>query len=177
VYGLPQAGRLTNDLLRQRLNHDGYYETTTTPGLWKHNFRPIAFVLTVDDFAIQYVGKDNALYLEQTLKHHYETTTDWVGNKFAGINLKWNYHSNHSQRSCHLSMPGYIQFFKLNINIQHQQKNNYRLTPTYLSTTAAKHNSQLFPTTRQHSHNTELNASKASLKPSSTMPVQLTTKL
>ena len=88
VYGLPQAGRLANDLLRQRLNHDGYNETTTTPGLWKHNFRPITFVLTVDDFAIQYVGKDNALYLEQTLKHHYETTTDWVGNKFAGINLK-----------------------------------------------------------------------------------------
>ena len=33
VYGLPQAGRLANDLLRQRLNMDGYYETPTTPGL------------------------------------------------------------------------------------------------------------------------------------------------
>jgi len=53
VYSLPQAGRLANDLLRQRLNKDGYHETTTTPGLWKHKSRPIVFVLTVDNFTIQ----------------------------------------------------------------------------------------------------------------------------
>ena len=127
VYGLPQAGRLANDLLRQRLNHDGYNETTTTPGLWKHKSRPIIFVLTVDDFAIQYVGKENALHLEQTLNKHYETTTDWIGSKFAGINLKWNYHSNHSQRSCHLSMPGYIQ--KILIKYQHPTPTKKQLSP------------------------------------------------
>ena len=32
-YGLPQALRLANDLLRTRLNDNGYYERTTMPGL------------------------------------------------------------------------------------------------------------------------------------------------
>ena len=43
-YELPQAGKLANDLLRTRLNDNGYCETTTTPGLWRHKWRPILFV-------------------------------------------------------------------------------------------------------------------------------------
>ena len=31
-YGLPQAGKAANDLLRVRLNKSGYYEAATTPG-------------------------------------------------------------------------------------------------------------------------------------------------
>jgi hypothetical protein len=34
-YGLPQAGILANNLLCGRLEKEGYYETATTPGLWK----------------------------------------------------------------------------------------------------------------------------------------------
>ena len=56
-YGLPQSGRLANDLLRTRLEKAGYYEAATTPGLWCHKFRPIQFVLLVDNFGIEYVGK------------------------------------------------------------------------------------------------------------------------
>ena len=47
-YGLPQAGRLANVLLRKRLAKEGYYEAEI-PGLWKHESRPIQFVLVVDD--------------------------------------------------------------------------------------------------------------------------------
>ena len=32
-YGLPQAGKLSNDCLYVRLNKSGYYEEFTTPGL------------------------------------------------------------------------------------------------------------------------------------------------
>ena len=35
-YGLPQSGKLVNDLLRTRLNKSGYYEAATTMGLWRH---------------------------------------------------------------------------------------------------------------------------------------------
>ena len=56
-YGLPQSGRLANDLLRTHLEKAGYYESATTPGLWCHKWRPIQFVLLVDDFGIEYVGK------------------------------------------------------------------------------------------------------------------------
>ena len=35
-YGLPQSEQLANDLLRKRLNKEGYFESSTTPGLWHH---------------------------------------------------------------------------------------------------------------------------------------------
>ena len=36
-YGLPQSGRLANNLLCTRLEKVGCYETATTPGLWRHS--------------------------------------------------------------------------------------------------------------------------------------------
>jgi hypothetical protein len=57
MYGLPQAGILTNQLLARRLAIHGYHQTKFTPGLWQHVTRPIQFTLVVDDFGIEYVGK------------------------------------------------------------------------------------------------------------------------
>ena len=36
MYGLPQAGKLTNDLLKKRLAMWGYHPVKITPGLWRH---------------------------------------------------------------------------------------------------------------------------------------------
>jgi hypothetical protein len=58
IYGLPQAGTLTNQLLAHRLSIHGYHQTKFTPGLWSHVTRPIHFTLAVDDFGVQYVGKE-----------------------------------------------------------------------------------------------------------------------
>ena len=55
-YGLKQSGKFANDLLRTRLEKSNYYEAATTPGLWKQKWRPIQFVLIVDDFGVEYVG-------------------------------------------------------------------------------------------------------------------------
>ena len=52
-YGLPQPGILANDLLRERLEAEGYYESPTIPGLWRHKWRPIQFFLLVDDFGVE----------------------------------------------------------------------------------------------------------------------------
>ena len=70
-YGLPQSVRLANDLLRTRLEKADYYEAATTPGLWCHNWRPIQFVLLVDDFGIEYVGKEHTLHVLKTLEKNY----------------------------------------------------------------------------------------------------------
>ena len=51
-YGLPQSGRLANDLLCTRLEKAGYYEAATTPGFCIHKWRPVQSVLLVDDFGI-----------------------------------------------------------------------------------------------------------------------------
>ena len=79
MYGLPQAGRLANNLLKQRLSKYGYYETNTTPGLWKHTFRPIYFTLIVDDFGIKFTNIKNAMHLIETLKKWYKIEVDWTG--------------------------------------------------------------------------------------------------
>jgi hypothetical protein len=106
MYGLPQAGMLANKLLKERLDKHGYFETTHTPGLWKHITRPIIFALVVDDFGIQYVGKEHTHHLIAALKQDYEAvTTDWEGELFCGITLKWDY-VNHT---VDLSMPGYVK--------------------------------------------------------------------
>ncbi len=105
MYGLKQAGKLANDLLSSRLNNHGYYECATTPGLWRHKWRPVIFALIVDDFAIQYTGRHHAKHLLAAINEHYEVTTDWNAMKFAGINLKWDY----TKRTCRLTMDDYIK--------------------------------------------------------------------
>ena len=41
MYGLPKAGILANKLKKKRLQPHGYYEVKHTPGLFKHQSRPI----------------------------------------------------------------------------------------------------------------------------------------
>jgi hypothetical protein len=53
MYSLPQAGLLANKLLARRLAKYGYYQAIHTPGLWKHTWCPIQFVLIVDDFGAE----------------------------------------------------------------------------------------------------------------------------
>ena len=53
VYGLPQAGKLTNCLLALILNKACYYRAITTPGLLRYKWRPIMFCLIVDGFGVQ----------------------------------------------------------------------------------------------------------------------------
>ena len=105
VYGLPQSGMLANNLLTTRLATKGYYQCATTPGLWRHKWRPIMFVLIVDDFGIEYVGRRHADHLLNALQCDYTVKCDWTGAKFAGIDLTWDY----TKRTCRLSMKGYIQ--------------------------------------------------------------------
>ena len=51
-YGLPQSGKMSNDLLRTRLENSHYYETATNLGLWRHRWRSIHFVLIVENFGL-----------------------------------------------------------------------------------------------------------------------------
>ena len=104
MYGLPQAGMLAQDQLSKRLNQAGYHQSETTPGFWKHQWRPISFALVVDDFGVKYVGEEHAKHLISVLQEHYEIDVDWDGTRFIGLTLDWDY----SGHKVHLSMPGYI---------------------------------------------------------------------
>ena len=91
MYGLPQAGLLANKLLEKRLNKHGYFQSKLVPGLWKHKTRPIAFTLVVDDFGVNYVGKEHVEHLMTVLQEHYQIKADWTGTRYIGIHLAWDY--------------------------------------------------------------------------------------
>ena len=43
MYGLPRVGIIAQQLLKKRLVAEGYRQSTTTPGYWKHDWRPVSF--------------------------------------------------------------------------------------------------------------------------------------
>ncbi len=53
MYGLPQAGLLAQELLKKRLNAEGYRQSQIVPGLWTHDWHPIQLTLIVDDFSMK----------------------------------------------------------------------------------------------------------------------------
>lgn len=104
MYGLPQAGIIANTRLVKHLATHGYVPVAHTAGLFRHRTCPISFCLTVDDFGIKYVGKENADHLFHALRELYTITVDWTGTKYCGLTLAWDYDT----RTCDVSMPGYI---------------------------------------------------------------------
>ena len=104
MYGLPQAGILAQELLEKCLNKHGYRQSPITPGLWRHDFRPISFTLCVDDFGIKYVGREHAEHLATILNEHYKCSQDWDGQRYLGMNIDWDY----AGKNVHVSMLEYV---------------------------------------------------------------------
>jgi retron-type reverse transcriptase len=105
MYGLPQAGILTNELLQRNLAKDGYRPTTQTRSLCTHDTCPISFSLVVDDLGVKYVGREHAEHLMACIKKKYNISSYWNGTSHCGLTLDWNY----KDRTVDLSMPGYIK--------------------------------------------------------------------
>jgi hypothetical protein len=104
MFGLKQAGIISNLELIKRLAVDAYVPCKHTPGLFKHKERNLYFCLIVDDFFVDYHYKSDADHLITSLQKHYKCTVDWEAAIYAGIHLKWDY----AKRTCDISMPGYI---------------------------------------------------------------------
>ena len=126
-YGLPQSGRISNDLLCNQLNKEGYFEALTKPGIWRHKCRSIPFMLIVDDFGVEYVIRNHTEHLASVLKNYHEISEDWEGKKFAGIDLIWEYTHRHSGRTCRLSMKIYTA--KLLFKVLHKLPVKKQLYP------------------------------------------------
>jgi hypothetical protein len=91
VWGLLQAGILTNKLLCKRLAPFGYFECLNTPGLWKHESCAISITLIVNDFVVKYEHKEDVDHLIAAIKSKYKILTkDWTGKLYCGIKLQWD---------------------------------------------------------------------------------------
>ena len=104
MYGIPQLGILSNKLLKERLTKYGYNEVAHTPGLYKHDTRPVWFTLVVDDFGIKYISQDNAQNLIDALKEFYKVEIYWKRKLCCGIILDWHYDTNY----VNILMPKYV---------------------------------------------------------------------
>jgi hypothetical protein len=91
MYGLLQVGILAQELLEQHLNEHGYHQSPITPGLWRHNYRPILFTLCVDNFGIMYVSREHTKHHASTLSKHYKCSHDWDRQWYLGMNINWDY--------------------------------------------------------------------------------------
>ncbi len=87
IYSLPQAGSLGHDLLEHRLKKEGYFQSQTVPGFWKHKTKSIQFVLVVDDFGIKYLRREDLDHLLLSLKKYYDVAVDLNGKEFVKIEL------------------------------------------------------------------------------------------
>ena len=56
IYGLTQAGKLANTLLRQHLATCRYIECMHTLCFWRKIFRPVQLTLVVDNFGVKVFG-------------------------------------------------------------------------------------------------------------------------
>ena len=139
MYGLPQAGIIANARLKSHLRTWGYHPCPNTPGLFKHEHRPIVFCLVVDDFGIKYVGREHAQHLLDCLQSIYTVTTDWSGTKYCGLTLTWDYQA----RTVQLSMPGYIA--KALHRFQHPTPETPEYSPYKYTSTRYSSEPQLAP--------------------------------
>jgi hypothetical protein len=105
MYGLPQARSLGHhDLLEERLNKEGYFQSQIVPGFWKHKTRPIQFVLVVNNFGIKYLKQADLDHLIASLEKYYDVTVDLKGKEYVKIELDWDYKNKRVQ----LSMAPYF---------------------------------------------------------------------
>jgi hypothetical protein len=88
MYGLPQAGIIAQQLLKEILQKHGYHQSQRTSGLWKHDTHPISFSLVINNFGVKYVGKENAQHLLDTVRQYYKCLCNWKGGGYCGLTIK-----------------------------------------------------------------------------------------
>jgi hypothetical protein len=106
MYGLPQAGILSQERLFKHLAKHGYHPCPHTPCLFAHETRDFQCTLVVDDFAMKYGDQTDRDHFLSSLREQYDVTTDSGGDTFKYIGYTIAFDRN--ARTCSLTMPDYI---------------------------------------------------------------------
>ena len=123
MYGLQEAAVLAYDQLSGFLNKYGYKHVPGTAGLWKHDTKPTAFCLCVDDIGLKYYSEDDLQHFLTSIRNHYEYHIDPQGKHYIGLTLHWNY----EQGFVDIAMPNYIS--KLLQRLNHIPPNKPTFSP------------------------------------------------
>ena len=103
MYGLPQAGLLSQLQLVSLLYESGYHQTST-PMLFRHATRDITFCLVVDDFGVKYSKIADLEHLVDCLSALYHVKSHPTGVQYLGFTVAHD----RVARTLTLSYPGYI---------------------------------------------------------------------
>ncbi len=103
MYGLKEAGKLSQTRLLSHLSSHGFHQTTT-PCLFRHVSRDIVFALVVDNFGVKYYQRSDFDFLVSTLSLLYHVKAHPVSTKFLGFTINHN----RSLKTLSLSYPGYV---------------------------------------------------------------------
>ena len=82
MYGLKQAGIISNQELQKHMSAFDYRPVQCTTGLWKHDNKDTIFSLVVDDFLVQYSSETDAEYFLHALRQKYTITVDREAKKY-----------------------------------------------------------------------------------------------
>ena len=104
MYGLPQAGALSQKQLVKHLETDGYYQSKLVPCLFIHRTNSIRFTLIVDDFLVKYKALQDAQHLITTLQKLYTLKIDMEAKKYIGLFIE----QDRTEGTISLSMPNLI---------------------------------------------------------------------
>jgi hypothetical protein len=103
LYGLKEAGKLSNLRLVQLLLSFGFVEMST-PCLFRRTSRPITFVNVIDDFGVKYQYRADFDFLVSCLSNLYYCKAHPIAHKFLGFAIQHD----RTTRTLDLSYPGYI---------------------------------------------------------------------
>jgi hypothetical protein len=140
MYGLPQAGKLSQTRLIKYLSENGYIQCPNTPCLFlRHRTRDIMFCLVVDEFGVRFRTHADADHLIQTLqKHEHKLKVRPLGNAYLGMTIAFDRPS----KTVSISMPGYVQkmlqrfrpqyliYFPATATPRHPASTSLRLSPS-----------------------------------------------
>ena len=104
MYGLPNAGLISQDRLFGHLDHHGYKQSRLVPCIFRHATRSTAFSLVVDDFGIKYTKPEDLEHFITIMQELYELKVDRTGSQYLGFAIKFS----EDRNEVHLSLPGYI---------------------------------------------------------------------
>jgi hypothetical protein len=104
LWGLPQAGHLSQKRLIEHLAKNGYKQNPIIPCLFSNESKTITFCLVVDDFGIRSKSSTDLDHLKHTLEQLYVVKVDPKGRKYLGFNIDFN----DKDHTVTLSMPGYV---------------------------------------------------------------------
>jgi len=104
IWGLPQAGRISQQGLMKQLQKHGYVECAHTPGCYTHPSRSTKFAVVVDDFAIKIMCEDDLQHLTAALSEKYDIKVNRKGDKYLGYTISHD----KINKTMTLDMPSYV---------------------------------------------------------------------